>query len=178
DVADRSPEEGKVLGSPADSSASERIERRREVKRWFAGRSTISLILILLVCTAFYGQDAASSDPVMRAMSDELKRSVSELQFKDLDKPYFIQYIVIDQEEYRVSATFGALTASDLNRARYLQAQVRVGDYDFDNSEFVTGPGFQGAPPAGVTTQTVVDNDYDAIRHSLWLATDAAYKQS
>ena len=30
----------------------------------------------------------------------------------------------------------------------------------------------------GVTTQTVIDNDYDGIRHSLWLATDAAYKQS
>ena len=39
--------------------------------------------------------------------------------------------------------------ASDMNRARYLQAQVRVGDYDFDNSEFVTGGGFQGPPPAG-----------------------------
>jgi predicted Zn-dependent protease len=107
-----------------------------------------------------------------------LKRSVSELQFKDLEKPYFIQYIVLDQERYRASATFGALTASDTNRERYIQAQVRVGDYDFDNSEFVTGPGFQGPPPAGVTNQTVIDNDYDSIRHGLWLATDAAYKQS
>ena len=127
---------------------------------------------------AYRSQTAPVSDPVMRAMSDELRRSVSELQFKDLDKPYFIQYIVLDQERYRGSATFGAVTASDLNRARYVQAQVRVGDYDFDNSEFVTGPGFQGAPAAGVTSQTVIDNDYDAIRYGLWLVTDAAYKQS
>lgn len=148
------------------------------MKHRFAGRSTISLILILLVCSAFYGQDAASSDPVMRAMTDELKRSVSELQFKDLDKPYFIQYIVLDQEEYRASATFGALTASDLNRGRILQATVRVGDYDFDNSEFTAGQGFQGPPPSGVLASTVIENDYDGIRHSLWLATDAAYKQS
>jgi predicted Zn-dependent protease len=114
----------------------------------------------------------------MRALVDELGRSVTELQFRDLEKPYFIQYIVVDQERYRASATFGALTASDSSRARYLQAQVRVGNYDFDNSEFAPGNGFQGAPPAGVTVQTVVDNDYDGIRHSLWLATDAAYKQS
>src|SRR5262249_174100 len=80
--------------------------------------------------------------------------------------------------KYRASATFGALTASDMSRDRYLQAQVRVGNYDFDNSEFVTGPGFQGPPASGVTSQTVIDNDYDAIRHSLWLVTDAAYKQS
>jgi predicted Zn-dependent protease len=110
-------------------------------------------------------------------MTDELRRSVSELQFKDLDKPYFIQYIVVDQERYRASATFGALTGSVTNQVRYVQAQVRVGDYDFDNSEFV-GPGFQGAPPAGVTAQTVIDNDYDAIRHALWLVTDASYKQA
>ena len=86
------------------------------------------------------------ADPVMRAMTDELQRSVSELQFKDLEKPYFIQYIDLDQERYRASATFGALTASDTSRARILQAQVRVGDYDFDNSEFVARRGgFQGS---------------------------------
>jgi hypothetical protein len=111
-------------------------------------------------------------------MTDELRRSVSELQFKDLDKPYFIQYIVIDQERYRASATFGALTGSASTRVRYVQAQVRVGDYDFDNSEFVSGSSFQGAPPAGVTTQAAIDDDYAAIRHALWLATDASYKQA
>jgi predicted Zn-dependent protease len=114
----------------------------------------------------------------MRAMVDELGRSVAELQFKDLEKPYFIQYVVLDQERYRTSATFGALTGSERNRVRYVQAQVRVGDYSFDNSEFVTGPSFQGTPPAGVTTQTAIENDYGSIRHALWLVTDAAYKQA
>jgi TldD protein len=135
----------------------------------------------LLLSSAFVSRSqnaTGSADPVMRAMTDELQRSVAELQFKDLDKPYFIQYIVVDQERYRASATFGALTGSDSSRARYVQAQVRVGDYDFDNSEFVTGQGFQGPPQSGVTTKTVTDDDYDGIRHSLWLITDAAYKQA
>jgi TldD protein len=135
----------------------------------------------LLISSAFVSrsqESSVSSDPVMRAMVDELGRSVSELQFKDLEKPYFIQYIVLDQERYRGSATFGALTDSDVSRARYVQAQARIGDYDFDNSEFVPGPGFQGAPPAGVTAETAIDDDYGVIRHSLWLVTDAAYKQA
>jgi predicted Zn-dependent protease len=136
------------------------------------------LLCFLSSVPSFIAQNQPSPDPVMRAMTDELARSVSELQFKDLEKPYFIQYNVLDQERFRVSATFGALTASDTSRARILQAQVRVGDYDFDNSEFAAGGGFQGAPPAGVTTQTVIENDYNSIRHSLWLATDSAYKQS
>ncbi|MBI2149704.1 MAG: hypothetical protein HYU27_03750 [Acidobacteria bacterium] len=141
------------------------------MRRWFA-------ILLLVLGTASFGQDAATTDPVMRAMTDELQRSVSELQFKDLEKPYFIQYVVLDQEEYRASATFGAVTSSEVNRGRILQAQVRVGNYEFDNSEFAAGGGFQGAPPSGVLASTVIENDYDGIRHSLWLATDLAYKQS
>jgi TldD protein len=149
------------------------------VKHSIRLRAAMTLCLLLMLSLVSQSQDAArSGDSVLRAMTDELHRSVAELQFKDLEKPYFIQYIVLDQERYRASATFGALTGSDLNRVRYVQAQVRVGDYEFDNSEFVSGPGFQGAPPTGVTTQTVLDNDYDAIRHSLWLATDASYKQS
>ena len=136
-------------------------------------------VSLCLNSSAIRGQTApVSADPVMRAMVDELQRSVSELQFKDLDKPYFIQYVVLDQERYRASATFGALTASDTANGRIMQTQVRVGTYDFDNSEFMTGPAFQGPPPSGVVSETVVENDYDAIRHGLWLATDAAYKQS
>ena len=147
---------------------------RRSITLKFA----ICLCVLLSSSVAYRSQNSlGSADPVMRAMTDELRRSVAELQFKDLDKPYFIQYIAIDQERYRASATFGALTGSDLTHVRYLQAQVRVGDYDFDNSEFVTGPGFQGQP-AGITSQTIIDNDYDAVRHALWLVTDAAYKQS
>lgn len=149
------------------------------MRRSLTLKIAIGVCVLLSSSVPYHGQNAAvSTDPVMRAMADELQRSVSELQFKDLEKPYFIQYNVLDQERYRTSATFGALTASDASRARVLQAQVRVGDYDFDNSEFVAGPAFQGAPPAGVTNQTVIDNDYDAIRRALWLATDAAYKQS
>ena len=108
-------------------------------------------------------------------MNDELQRSVKELQLNDLDKPYFIQYVLIDEDEYQAVATFGALTASDRSRQRYVNAQVRVGSYDFDNSEFVTG---NGQPSNGGLTTAVIDDDYQTIRHALWLATDAAYKQS
>ena len=145
----------------------------------YASQLRIAVFFALLSVQLLSGQSAAPSpDPVMRAMTDELQRSVSELQFKDLEKPYFIQYIVLDQDQYRSSATFGALTASNQSQSRYIQAQVRVGDYNFDNSEFVTGGNFQGPPPSGVVASTIIENDYDRLRHALWLVTDAAYKQS
>jgi predicted Zn-dependent protease len=134
------------------------------------------LAIILSVATLSFGQDAPGpNDTVLRAMSDELARSVAELRLGNLDKPYFIQYIVLDEEEYAAQATFGAITSSDRSLQRYVQAQVRVGTYDFDNSEFVSGP---NPASTGVLLQTVLDDDYENLRHTLWLATDNAYKQS
>lgn len=141
-------------------------------------------VIASILCLIFSGsllsraQDVPAPDPIIRAMSDELERSIMDLQFKDLEKPYFIQYVTLDRLEYRAEATFGALIHSDEEQSRILQAQVRVGSYDFDNSEFVAGGRFRGPPPSGVLSSIVVENDYDVIRHSLWLATDAAYKQA
>lgn len=136
-----------------------------------------SIFLCLFFGSVLSWAQAPVADNVMKAMNDELQRSVAELQFKDLEKPYFIQYVILDREQYRAEATFGGLTASNNDRTRLLLAQVRVGDYEFDNSEFIA-QGFQGAPQSGVLSTTIIDDDYDGVRHSLWLSTDAAYKQS
>lgn len=139
----------------------------------------IAVILSFFLAWVVSYAQAPAANNVMKAMADELQRSVTELQFKDLEKPYFIQYIILDREQYRGEATFGGLTDSTRDRVRMVQAQVRVGDYVFDNSEFVTGQGFQQAGnQSGIIAATVIDDDYDGVRHSVWLATDAAYKQS
>jgi predicted Zn-dependent protease len=139
-------------------------------------RFSIGLGMCLLWTSAAvsFGQ-GPQTDNVMRAMKDELQRSVKELQLNDLEKPYFIQYVVVDEDQYEAQATFGALESSDRAKQRYVSAQVRVGNYDFDNSEFVAG---NGQPTTGVIASSVIEDDYQAIRHSLWLTTDAAYKQS
>ena len=142
----------------------------------------VLLLGLAIVPLRSAGQSVAvANDAVFRAMDDELQRSVKELQFKDFEKPYFIQYTVLDEDEYSIAATFGAITSSDRNRGRAMQVQVRVGDYTFDNSEFTAGGGgggFGGPASTGVLTSTVIENDYAGIRHSLWLATDQAYKQA
>jgi predicted Zn-dependent protease len=137
------------------------------------------LCLLLLAPALLAGQgNPAETDPVMRAMADELQRSMTKLQIEDLEKPYFIQYSILDEDIYTAQATFGALTSSSRNQQRVVQAQVRVGNYEFDNSEFVAAGQGAGNAGAGVASNAVIDDDYDAIRHALWLATDSAYKQS
>ncbi|HET9130624.1 MAG TPA: hypothetical protein VFO86_06745, partial [Terriglobia bacterium] len=119
---------------------------------------------------------AATSDPVLKAMSDELDRSMTQLKLNDLDKPYFIQYVVYDDEDFEASATFGAISRSRQTHQRLVHSQVRVGSYDFDNTGFVGGRG--GGASTGALLQASVDDNYDALRHTLWLATDTAYKSA
>jgi TldD protein len=109
---------------------------------------------------------ATANDAVLRAMQDELARSVSKLQIKDLDKPYFIEYEVLDADVLSVSASFGGVVYSNRSRSRALAVDVRVGSYDFDNE------------PMGMPRQVAIEDDYRALRHEIWLATDAAYRQA
>ncbi len=136
---------------------------------------TISTLLTALISVRLSYTQTDSTDVVLNAMSDELNRSMSELRLKDLEKPYFVQYIVVDEEEYAGQATYGAVTSWQRVKQRVLQAQVRVGDYQLDNSDFISS---RGESSVAQLVQAPMDNDYRALRHALWLATDSAYKQS
>src|SRR5208283_176544 len=107
--------------------------------------------ILLLSAMLLPAQARAAEDVVMKAMRDELDRSMKQLQLEQLEKPYFISYHVQDRTSLDTSATFGALLTGSLSRARYLTVQVRVGDYKRDNSNFVTYP-----PQANGLTDTVL----------------------
>jgi len=122
----------------------------------------------------------AQDDVVMKAMRDEMSRSMRELTLENLEKPYFISYRVTDADSSGVAASFGALTRSGAERYRMLNVEVRVGDYKLDNSHFVSmnmGVG-GGMMFSGPTTPLPVEDDYREIRRQIWLATDAVYKKA
>jgi predicted Zn-dependent protease len=147
------------------------IEAMTKSTRRFPPTLITTLTILLLTTALAIGQQPAShssadTDIVMKAMQDELKRSVEKLQLKDLDKPYFIEYEIADVESYAVTAAFGGLLYASRDRGRGLAVEVRAGGYDFDNE------------PTGYPTQLVIEDDYNALRHELWLATDVAYRQA
>lgn len=122
----------------------------------------------------------AEEDVVMKAMRDELTRSMKQLQVENLEKPYFIAYRVEETNDARVSATFGSLLIRNENHRRLLTVEVRVGDYALDNTNFLS----MNFGPAGVvhsfggSLQLPLENDYGEIRRQIWLATDSAYKKA
>jgi TldD protein len=112
---------------------------------------------------------AVQSDPLLKAMREELDRSKSQLKMENVPAPYYIEYRLSDVDEYSAEAAFGALRQDQRIHGRSLRVVVRVGDYKLDS---YYGPG------TGIVTIAPRDDDSIALRRELWLATDRAYKNA
>src|SRR6185312_17043751 len=74
---------------------------------------------------------------------------------------------------WTASAFEGGLTNVRASKFRTPAVQVRVGDYEFDNTN--AGPG-RGRGASYDLSGFPLDDDPLVIRHYLWLETDSAYK--
>lgn len=132
--------------------------------------------LILCHPGAVLGQPAGETDDtVIRAFRDEVKRTTTRLKVGEHPSPYFTAYTARESAFTRLFGSFGALDRIDRTRARDVKVDVRVGDYKFDNSGMGRGYfGFFQEHPDSMP----LEDDYDAIRHCLWLSTDDSYKRA
>ena len=119
---------------------------------------------------------AGDSDKTLAALHDELQRSRDRLVLPGQEKPYYIEYRLLDLDVRTISAQFGAIIGSTTTRNRYMDVDVRIGDYKLDSSNFISDQGFRGF--LGSNGTVGIDRDYDSLRQDLWLATDQAYKQA
>lgn len=120
--------------------------------------------LVLMSSISFSQATANDSDIILKAMQDELQRSINQLVIQGQEKPYFIEYEAMDMQTLTATASFGGLLYAQRNHGRAMTVDVRVGGYEFDNE------------PMGYPISVAIEDDYNALRHELWLATDAAYR--
>jgi len=111
------------------------------------------------------------------AMDDEIRRSITRLQIEKQKKPYYISYRIEEREYIKIKASFGGLLYSNRNRIRDLYVDLRIGDYSFDNSNFVARISHSRIIGSDYTSLPLDDN-YDALRNDLWLITDGTYKKA
>jgi len=130
----------------------------------------LRLVSLGTLCWMAFGQD----DTIQRAMRDELKRSMT-LRLTNLDAPYFIDYSLDDVREFTASASLGGLLTSSETHFRQPRVHVRVGDYTFDNTDYV-GSGFNFGPRYDL--RLPLEDSYAILRQDFWLATDSAYKSA
>jgi predicted Zn-dependent protease len=132
--------------------------------------------LILLA----YQVAAWAQEPVlMRAMKDELARSMEELKLDGKEGPYYLSYLVKDSYQLRINADSGAIIANPENHSRMLSINLRVGDYNLDNSNFLSlGSASQLSQLLSGNASLSIDDNYDVLRRQIWLATDRTYKNA
>lgn len=139
----------------------------------------ICLLSLLAIYKTAY---AINDDEILRAMRDELKRNMNELSIESIEKPYYIEYKLSVYESNDVKASLGSLQETGSTKTARISVDVRVGDYKFDNTNFFDfSLSFFGSgddEESFSNRRIPIEPDYNTIRRELWLATDAAYKQS
>jgi len=139
-------------------------------------------ILLYIIIIVFSYQLSLSNEQIMRAMRDEINRSMNELVLEGLLRPYYIEYSLSITEPYTIKAVLGNLTESTSGHNAILNVSVRVGDYHFDNTNFFDiGLSFFGSgddEEVFRSRRIPYEISYGSLRRELWLATDAAYKQA
>lgn len=142
------------------------------VKTWI-----LPAVAVLFSVTLSASASESPADPVMDAMLQELDRSVSQLRLEagDYDLPYFVYYAVRDIRSSFVSAKNGALLSSNDGRSRMADVDIRVGSYDMDSSEDKDA-GFNFNQKYTPGFMCPIDDSIPALRRTLWLLSDHAYK--
>lgn len=110
----------------------------------------------------------AGPDVVHDAMKDELARTKT-LSLPDSPSPYWAAVGIVDSETLQIQASFGALVSSEVGRQRALAPRLRVGDHKLDA---------MGVPMFDEPPLVAYEDDYEGLRHALWLLNDGAYKMA
>ncbi len=144
------------------------------MKRFIAViRALVCISLLIPAATA----QKTTPGPVLQALDEELKRAFDVLKQKGNPAPYFIGYSVSEMESVDIDASLGALRSSQTSLTRLLDIDVRVGDYQLDNTHQIRGQrGTTSGPSFSYPVLMPVDNDIDALKSVVWLETDEKYK--
>jgi len=128
--------------------------------------------LLLLNITILHAEKSL----ILSSAKIELDRAMKELGTEE-NKPYFISYGITDIQEYRLSASFGAIITDQSTHERILDVDLRVGDYNLDNTHIIRGQPFSFSF-GSATTYLPLEDDPAALRSAIWYATDKHYKNA
>lgn len=127
--------------------------------------------LVVVGALALSIANVLSAD-TLTTMKEELDRAFESLQSQEVP-PYFISYEITEDVTASVSGGFGEVTSESSGVTRFLDIDLRVGDYSLDNTHPRQGGGFNFSfePPTPIS----IGNE-EALKATLWYRTDAKYK--
>jgi TldD protein len=137
-----------------------------------------NILLVILTFQCFqFAPIAASEDPLLNMLTEEIDREMKELSKLEIP-PYYIDYRVDDIHSAILQASFGSLVSDDETNTRGLTAVVRVGDYILDNTHNYKGNYSMPEQTEVYGAVLPLENKPEAIKQVLWRITDKAYKNA
>jgi len=131
-------------------------------------------ITALMIAVLLLPAVATAQDKLIDVMADELQREMRDLQEQETP-PYFMSYMVGDVHTTSIRASFGALTQFDESDSRILTVEVRVGDYQQDNTHELRD---QYDYSTGSRMLLAHNDNPHAIRTAIWQETNSQYRQA
>ncbi|HZK76691.1 MAG TPA: hypothetical protein VFD13_07260, partial [Candidatus Kapabacteria bacterium] len=133
------------------------------------------LCVLITVPGILLAQETASKDVVLQTMHAELAREHDALALQSVP-PYYMSYNVGDEQNVSMAASYGALVKSDSSRRRMLLVDVRVGDYQLDNTHELRGSNDMFAQSGAQSIP--YEDDPESLRLALWRETNKSYNSA
>ncbi|HXV78054.1 MAG TPA: metallopeptidase TldD-related protein, partial [Candidatus Polarisedimenticolaceae bacterium] len=115
---------------------------------------------------------------LLRVASRELDRAMTQMRIPGQPRPFYIAYLVRDEEYFRVQAKYGSVIQRADERRRNAFVDVRVGSYRADQvREGGLSDNDKEAESYNYVELPFGDNA-DALAHGLWRLTDARYREA
>lgn len=133
-------------------------------------------MLVNIAINAQTYQQTKSDSIIFKALNDEMDRSLNELQQNNDPKPFYISYTLSDIHNFSNSASFGAIEYSNFDHNRDWALRLIAGNYKINDENYIRS----NRLPEQQTNRIALplDDDYNGIRRSFWVATDAVYKRA
>jgi TldD protein len=120
-------------------------------------------------------KEANAESVMLKAMLSEMERAKAGLAGEKLP-PYFIGYEVIERDGLSIRGNLGALEESKRDNYRFINVDLRVGDYKLDNTHGDEGIYMAYADAVSLSKQLPIDDDLDALKVAIWKETENKYR--
>jgi len=118
----------------------------------------------------------AVTNDILDAIAEEMNRAMTQLEIPNAPKPYHIAYKITEVDVNDAAASLGQTTSKRNRHFVNLEARVRVGKPDFDNSNFAVAQAEE--IDAVVAINLPLEATPRIARRAAWLVTDSAYKEA
>lgn len=129
-----------------------------------------------LLLSLLYQDAKADDDFVLETSTSEMNRVYEFLQTQE--KPaYWIGIGIHEIQSWTIQASNGAISSPDFEHRRHLDIDLRVGDYQLDNTHsIIDGSYFE--EPTHFSYPFPISNDEKSITDALYFGLDDAYRTS